>query len=1015
MKILRLRFKNINSFYGAHPPIDFTAPPLSETGLFIITGPTGAGKSSLLDVITLALFNRVPRFDRPVSQTEIDKSGSVVNLRAAGEPRTEAYAEVEYEVRGRHYRSRWSISKNRNGNWNNYQMEIAELPSGQLLDLRRLNDFPEKNAELIGLRYEQFIKSIILAQGSFAEFLRADKNTRGKLLEDITGTYIYRTIGMAAFQKEKEWTERLKIREAELSGVQLMDEESVRATTEQLGQVQAEKSAASGQLSLWENERRLAGELDGLAARLAGVVKSKASVLESIRAFAAGDNRIRQHESVSGYVADLTRLKEYKDRLAALSGKYKEIGERRRKLASSLRELLGSGEEVTGRQVTQQHFVAAVNQFEQEVLKLQNEVNGLRAQAAPLVTAVKNEMAAADGELLKKVPLNNPSEALELLDKALEKEQEVMAGYPESFDARRRLQELMALEKNLIELRVALARRVQLSEEGKAKKDSLDQARKIIAEGEPRHQQVAAALDKISQEMAGLREKRDVELTRSTFEEQRKALKEGEPCPLCGAVHHPFVHDYVNQLISLQESIVLLEKHQAGLRNEDRDLSARLAAAARSAETCQAELASLRAQYREADLLVREISGKCPSVDLSGGEAIASEQAMIQAERERIVRWEKARETGAVVERLTRHFTALKEAEEKGREIAGQLKLLYKGPDIRAEVKTLLRKWQDWENETRSTAREAEENEGQRAEVAGRVGHLEETLSARLEKDGIGSIGEAEERILPPEEYQRLKAERKKLEDDLQALVLQEKSLLQDTDQRKGERRMPEVAYAQLESETVRLSAHVESLVGEAARLAEKLNANAENQKRFAALQAGLEQFRLQKHKWELLKKYIGDAAGNTFSNFAQSLTLSNLIGLTNLRLSRLSDRYILDKPRNDADTLFVLDTYQGNAPRAVTTLSGGESFTLSLALALALSDMASRNVRIESLFIDEGFGTLDPESLESALLTLERLQAESQKVVGVISHRFEMKDRIPVQIRVEKGEDGNSRIVVAG
>src|SRR5690606_20487423 len=106
--------------------------------------------------------------------TEIDKLGSVVNSKAAEEPKCEAYAEVEFEVKSGRYRSVWSIAKNRNGNWNNYQMEIARLPEETLLEIKNLSDYPKKNAELIGLNYEQFVKSIILAQGSFAEFLKAD-------------------------------------------------------------------------------------------------------------------------------------------------------------------------------------------------------------------------------------------------------------------------------------------------------------------------------------------------------------------------------------------------------------------------------------------------------------------------------------------------------------------------------------------------------------------------------------------------------------------------------------------------------------------------------------------------------------------------------------------------------------------------------------------------------------------------------------------------------------------------
>jgi exonuclease SbcC len=165
-----------------------------------------------------------------------------------------------------------------------------------------------------------------------------------------------------------------------------------------------------------------------------------------------------------------------------------------------------------------------------------------------------------------------------------------------------------------------------------------------------------------------------------------------------------------------------------------------------------------------------------------------------------------------------------------------------------------------------------------------------------------------------------------------------------------------------------------------------------------------------EKEKWGLLSKYIGDATGNKFANFAQGLTLQNLLVLANHRLKELSERYLLIKPENDGP-LMIMDQYQGNITRAVNTLSGGESFIISLALALSLSDMASKNISIESLFIDEGFGTLDAETLEVAMNTLDRLQTESQKTIGIISHIATIKERINVQIQLEKNSQGYSQI----
>jgi DNA repair protein SbcC/Rad50 len=179
-------------------------------------------------------------------------------------------------------------------------------------------------------------------------------------------------------------------------------------------------------------------------------------------------------------------------------------------------------------------------------------------------------------------------------------------------------------------------------------------------------------------------------------------------------------------------------------------------------------------------------------------------------------------------------------------------------------------------------------------------------------------------------------------------------------------------------------------------------------------LQTQLQNLEKDNLKWELLDKYIGNADGKKFATFAQGLTLSRLMALANRRLIDLSDRYLLDKPgEQDEDELMIVDQYMGNERRSVKTLSGGETFMISLSLALALSDLASKNIKLDSLFIDEGFGTLDPETLDLALNTLEKLQQEAQKNIGIISHVESIKERIATQIRLERNSRGFSHIVI--
>ena len=195
MKILKIKFKNINSLKEEHT-IDFTKNPFASGSLFAITGPTGSGKSTILDVISLALFNQIPRLGG-ISKNELIKTGAVITKN-----QTEASAEISYECKEGRFTSKWHIHYNRNHNLNDYGMELSEYNSGNILDLKK-SEVPAKNEELIGLNYAQFIKSVVLAQGEFAQFLKAKKDERSELLEKITGTGIYRALGVAAYEKFK--------------------------------------------------------------------------------------------------------------------------------------------------------------------------------------------------------------------------------------------------------------------------------------------------------------------------------------------------------------------------------------------------------------------------------------------------------------------------------------------------------------------------------------------------------------------------------------------------------------------------------------------------------------------------------------------------------------------------------------------------------------------------------------------------------------------------------------------
>ena len=212
--------------------------------------------------------------------------------------------------------------------------------------------------------------------------------------------------------------------------------------------------------------------------------------------------------------------------------------------------------------------------------------------------------------------------------------------------------------------------------------------------------------------------------------------------------------------------------------------------------------------------------------------------------------------------------------------------------------------------------------------------------------------------------------------------------------------------------------AHIAQIDAERAQCTEQLGAHrarlqddAQHRATQQALLAQMEQQAQDSEIWQRLDGLIGSKKGDKFRKFAQGLTLDHLLHLANQHLLRLHGRYSLQRKATGELELDIVDSWQGDAARDTRTLSGGESFLVSLALALALSDLVSRKTSIDSLFLDEGFGTLDGDTLETALAALDSLNA-SGKMIGIISHVEALKERIPVQIRVDKaGGVGHSKL----
>lgn len=1009
MKIRRLRFKNINSFYGEHEPIDFTSEPLVSTGLFMICGPTGAGKSTLLDVITLALFNEVPRVGK-ISKQEIERQGLIINLKAYAEPKTEVYAEVEYEVGNICYRSRWSINKNRNNNWNEYEMEVSQLPEGILLESKK-SEVPKKNIEIIKLNYSQFVQSIILAQGSFAEFLKSNRNERTELLEEITGAGIYRQIGVAAFNKHKDSEEQLKIKQAEMQGVELMAPEEIQQLQEKLQAIGILQQNIEIKLKEWEEEKKTADSQTDLLNQLSKLKEANAVFQSDSAAFQDKAALLAKHETVAQFATDIALLKEKRMQHTRLTEQTVNQDTLLEQLNRTHILLLEKVSQLSGTVTIKDNFYQNLEDLEKRVLEIEDEIKALQTRGISEKSFIESELKNAPSELAEQINIKLPEAAMVVLEKIQANALPLISTFPASFNYDESSEQLTKKDKFLNDLRHKVTLLDELAQTGKRQRLKITEQENVISSRKPKLDEISQTITAWKAQLPALKEQKEKEYTRQSFEDKRKELKEGEECPLCGSTHHPFVHDYLNSFFELHEKIQQLDKQLQLQQEVEKNLITEIAAAELQKRNINLEVEELRLRYKEVQKSITDLQVLCGFTEKPTVLEIDNAVGDVQREIESIRTWKRAVDQLTVIKRLEQPFQQMISCRDQIKRKQVLRQQLYQGENIRKETDQLRKDWQHCESNINSTLDKMGGLKQELTVLSDSIITEQNSLQSHFQGQGLASLEEVEKRLLTQFEYQQLKQQKENLQDRGKEIIVQEKSLTDQLHTKTNQRQMPDKSLPEIVFHVEQFKTERDEYLKSSSAISEQLRTQSEIYQRFTTLQEELNKMRQEHRKWELLKKYIGDSRGNMFSAFAQNLTLVNLIGLANNRLRTLSDRYILDKPQNDTDYLFVLDTYQANTPRAITTLSGGETFTISLALALALSDLASRNVRIESLFIDEGFGTLDNETLDTAIYTLEKLQNDSSKMVGVISHRNEMKDRIPVQVLVQKGIDGNSQI----
>jgi len=1006
MKILKIHFKNINSLRGEHF-VDFTLSPLIDSQLFAITGPTGSGKSTILDVISLALFCRVPRLGK-VSKKVITEGGAILTRNT-----TEAFASVVYECNKGIFRSTWSISTSRNNNLRDYEMELADVAENRILDLRK-SDIPGKNEELISLNYDQFIKSMLLAQGEFAQFLKVNKSERGELLEKITGTGIYRKLGKKAFEKKTLYAkalEDLRIEESIYKDSLMQEEELVKSQKRdaELTKLLNKKEKLLGQMT---DQLKLHQEVSQLKESLKKKEEDRQLKHKDLCAFKESEGvKLKQHEATSAFAESLEEWKRNLYNIETSAKKLEALLKDRNEEQLKRSDILEKVTNLVRSKVDPKNVKESLDQFQKRVQELDSHIEKKRQD----YKNKKSELVAR-GESWGYLPSNsNPSEDLQKLQSfktETDKELNQLKDKLKDLSLKDSEKESSLVEKKLNLLRQGQQLDIQLKKilaNIKREINTLNQKSDLQAVLPDQIKKLKGEKDKIELSVKMLRLELENQKLRTSLEDKRANLKEGKPCPLCGSIDHPWSINVPKPDNALERKLKKDEDNLQAVITELTRTEEQFRILDKEKEELSKRIHNLQTEHEELKEKLKSECGEWLKKEPVDWELLINQK---ESQREFLKKFTELSQKANGIEKCLPVLLSMIKILGEGKQLALKRKDIFLGDDVNKTCGDLLESWLSVIHKLQSS----NEQESQLLEEKKAIEHtqskLQEELIPALKSKGFEGIEDAISNRLREKEYNQLNHKLSLLNEAFKTAEIELESL-----QKQFSNKSEKLTKIDLED----ISEKIENLKTKLVEIRENyeevrrnLKNHSENLQKVEDLKKRISEEEKIGRKWELLNQLIGDALGKRFNDFAQDLTLQQLLALANNRLKLLSDRYLVASPLpEEDDSLVAIDNHMGGQRRSVKTLSGGETFILSLSLALALSDLAASNVEINSLFIDEGFGTLDPETLDQTIDTLEKLQTESSKTIGIISHVEALKERIHTQIQLERNGQGYSSLKV--
>ena len=955
MKILAIRLKNLTSIEGT-VEVDFMAEPLHSAGIFAISGPTGAGKSTLLDALCLALYDKAPRFATSVENVNLADVGDnqinqsdVRNLLRRGT--SDGYAEVDFlGIDGRRYRSRWSVRRTRNkinGSLQPQTLEVKELDTEKEFQGTK-KELLIQLVELVGLTYEQFTRTVLLAQNDFATFLKSKGAAKAELLEKLTGTGVYSRISQEVYARNKAAQEEVTLIQNRMNVIELMPEEELLALQKEK-ELSIEKRAAGIKLLAEQNEQL-------------NVVRSLKIQEELWKKKQQEEQEEQAREKVlQGALASQEEgLVHFKAQWEAIQPDLKKARQLDVQIQSQQSSYIQSQQilQAANRQVAEQEqkMRVAAEQLQVSYSSLNRLLSHVGIEEALQLEQVEEILRQEESKLAAATSTNE--ERLLRLNSF---------GYPLLAEEQVKLQKELTRQQNIR----------QLTETQTKAKTEIERLEKEVANclKQLTEQETALKVTQRLYENARMAVGKDVKAL-------RRQLQEGEACPVCGSTAHPYhqEQEVVDTLFrSIEQEYNVASTNYQQMNNRSIALQRDLA----HQKTVDGQIAEQLAALYKAGIE----AGNEEQIQ----HRLAELAERILEYRNLYAEWQRGDEE---IKKMRAHCEALREnvslcrlAMQKVSSAKEQLVILQNAASAELKRFEVIEKALNVLRQERSQLLKGKSADEAEAAVAKREKELNLALEkARKEVEAV---------------HNRLSG----LQGEMKQIALAIGELQEQYKKIESPELLPEIIKKQQE-ENLNIERALSTM--EACLLQQ-----AKNKLTVEQIAKELAEKQTVAERWAKLNKLIGSADGAKFKVIAQSYTLNLLLLHANQHLSYLSKRYKLQQVP-DTLALQVIDCDMCDEIRTVYSLSGGESFLISLALALGLSSLSSNNLKVESLFIDEGFGSLDAESLRTAMEALEQLQMQGRKI-GVISHVQEMSERISVQVQVHKKVNGKSVLTVVG